>query len=653
MKFNKIFSALTAGILLFGAAACTDETEYTPAGVPQGNEVYFSAEESNEVSLKENAESFSVVLSRLHSAGELTVGLTGSVVDEEGNAVTDIFTLPTSATFADGQVETNVEVGVDFSKVVPEAVYYLNLKVDGADDTTPYGASETTFEVSYAPWTELEVFGGETEEGVYTYELFLQEAVEIPVFYQKSLLNENLERFIVPNVFGGDIDYQIEINMDKTNTFDNGGVECVYVSTGIKDVKYNNYLVGDIYTYLMSNLGMNAQQATNVLVNNGFSRSYYNPVQGRFYLSMGIFIGENLYGQAVETLQLPGDYKDYYVTFTRSGSFVDNTGAEKLVFNAVKSADVNSFTYRNVAGEPTDAEIESMGKEIVENFADEPVIEQESCNIAIPFTEAGRYTLVGFGFNENGEIVCTSKLSYNAETVMAPQEWHDLGWVEYTDGYIYGIYGTNVETWDVIIQEHNETPGFYRLVNPYKDWPGNPDGRYSLEGNYYVYLDATDPEHVMIPQSSLGLVLNSGDGEMFGMSLGYMYVSQGWTISQVESQLGKVFGTLEDNVITFPTQALLVVFSSDPEQAYYANCQFANGAVVPNSGEFCVDMNGLDESRSAAPLKSRRNTPVALSSLQRVKAQTIKCENSRLLGDRKSLYTTKEINDLRQPISLK
>ena len=83
MKFNKIFSALTAGILLFGAAACTDETEYTPAGVPQGNEVYFSTEESNEVSLKENAESFTVVLSRLHSAGELTVGLTGRVVDEE------------------------------------------------------------------------------------------------------------------------------------------------------------------------------------------------------------------------------------------------------------------------------------------------------------------------------------------------------------------------------------------------------------------------------------------------------------------------------------------------------------------------------------------------------------------------------------------
>lgn len=651
MKFNKIFSALTAGILLFGAAACTDETEYTPAAVPQGNEVYFSTEESNEVSLKENAESFTVVLSRLHSAGELTVGLTGRVVDEEGNIVTDIFTLPTQATFADGQVETDLEVGVDFSKVEPEAVYYMNLKVDGSDETTPYGASEVTFNVSYAPWTELEIFGGETEEGVYSYQLFLQETLELPVFYQKNLLDDNLERYFVPNVFSA-MNYLVQIDMNKTDTFDNNGVECVYVSVPSIYTEYNNYIVSDMYCYPINELGWTPEQAQNFIDNNGYARSYFNPVEGRFYLSLGVFVGTSIYGNAVETLQLPGDYKDYYITFTRSGNFVDKTGMESLVFNAVKSADVNSFAYRNVAGEPTEAEITALGEQIAENFTDETLIEAENSNITIPFTEAGRYTLLGFGFDEGGNLVCTSKLTYTAETVMAAPEWHDLGWVEYTDGFIYGIYGTDAFIWDVMLQEHNETPGYYRLVNPYKDWPGNPNGMYSLEGNYYLYIDATDPNHVMISDSSLGLILHPDDGEMFAMSLGYMYVSQGWSISQVEAQLGKVFGTLEDDVITFPTQGLLVVFENDPEQAYYANCLFANGAVVPNSGEFCVDMSGLNDSRSAAPLKSRRNKPVALSSLQRVKAQTIKNENSNIFGARKAVYTTKEINDLRKPVSL-
>lgn len=56
--------------------------------------------------------------------------------------------------------------------------------------------------------------------------------------------------------------------------------------------------------------------------------------------------------------------------------------------------------------------------------------------------------------------------------------------------------------WKVPVQQNDTNSNFYRLVNPYKYGPAAPANYLYLlsdtEVNAYIYLDATDPEHVII-----------------------------------------------------------------------------------------------------------------------------------------------------------
>ena len=134
MKITKILSALAA-IIMLAAGACSDEVKYDPAPAYTGDEVYFKLDEIGTLMIEPQATSVSFHLYRVNKNGELTVGLESTVTNPSGESVAEIFNVPTSVTFPDGQNAVEVPVGIVFSAVTAEMKYTLDVKIVGEEQT--------------------------------------------------------------------------------------------------------------------------------------------------------------------------------------------------------------------------------------------------------------------------------------------------------------------------------------------------------------------------------------------------------------------------------------------------------------------------------------------------------------------------------------
>lgn len=149
-----------------------------------------------------------------------------------------------------------------------------------------------------------------------------------------------------------------------------------------------------------------------------------------------------------------------------------------------------------------------------------------------------------------------------------PAPYTTVGMVNFRDDYLSVFKGITPQTYQVELQENSVTPGLYRLVNPYQKNPYAAEGIYDTSKNYYLTIDATDPECVYIPSGQpLGLTL-SEDGMMIAYSYAGYLLDSGESKEKVKAQ--GVFGTLKDKIITFPIKSLLVAFG-DGEDLYWGN----------------------------------------------------------------------------------
>lgn len=141
-------------------------------------------------------------------------------------------------------------------------------------------------------------------------------------------------------------------------------------------------------------------------------------------------------------------------------------------------------------------------------------------------------------------------------------EWNSLGMGKITDDIVGPMFGLDIYTWSVEIEEHSQTPGLYRLVNPYTN-ENSPYAQYAAVAENYVIVNATDPTHVFFgdaPNSYWSSGLNVGYGDM-----------------PIAIQ---AYGSYADGKITWPAKGLAIFIEGD---SYYAN----------NNGAFCIDLTGL------------------------------------------------------------
>lgn len=143
--------------------------------------------------------------------------------------------------------------------------------------------------------------------------------------------------------------------------------------------------------------------------------------------------------------------------------------------------------------------------------------------------------------------------NYKSET------WTSLGAGKYISTAIADCYGGSTDLVDVEIFEAQGKKGLYKVVGV---WPD------ILNGGGTIYVDATDPDFVLIKDQDTGIV-DKVDGETHIASLTSVLVSNGYTKEKILAELADINITLKDNVITIPEGAVCLNWPNAPDDSSY------------------------------------------------------------------------------------
>lgn len=131
--------------------------------------------------------------------------------------------------------------------------------------------------------------------------------------------------------------------------------------------------------------------------------------------------------------------------------------------------------------------------------------------------------------------------------------WKEAGKAKYTDFVIPSMFDLQAQTFEVPMQESEETPGLYRLVNPYKYWTSPDANSFTVEDNHYLVIHAENAPDVWIENTETGVNFNGQNGGMisFFSQLGDIMPTASY--ETVKAQLpAELWATIKDDVITYP-----------------------------------------------------------------------------------------------------
>jgi hypothetical protein len=191
--------------VVLGFASCDSEKDenYQPA-VASGAQVYFANDLANTVNLTFSDTKFSVPVSRANKGEAVTVNITKE--DADG-----LFTVPTSVSFAAGEDQANIEIGLDPTKFEYNDFKTLTLSIDPTM-ATPYGIASITLKVGM-PLTYKSLGMGTYVDNWAGY----TGSVEV----QQCEQNPNSFRLVKPYAdFDGGEDFVMEGEMDPYLYFD-------------------------------------------------------------------------------------------------------------------------------------------------------------------------------------------------------------------------------------------------------------------------------------------------------------------------------------------------------------------------------------------------------------------------------------------------
>lgn len=182
--------------------------------------------------------------------------------------------------------------------------------------------------------------------------------------------------------------------------------------------------------------------------------------------------------------------------------------------------------------------------------------------------EYGNYTEITLAI---GDESATSPYGLSTYTFSAGvTAWVSVGRGLYREDLISPLYKLDMVTYEVEIEKNIIEEGMYRIKNPYgADFPYNEPGDWDTSKDYYMVIDATDPDYVYFTTCETGV--NWGDGDIIVSSFVQYYLDNGVSLAAVKAKNPQFFGTLQEGVITMPEpKTALLGFDGDYAQ-YYAN----------------------------------------------------------------------------------
>ena len=561
---KKLFKSYIAlAVLALGFSACTEEVEYTPAETPAGAQVYFSNTNGTKIDLAQDATSFDIAVSRAIAGEAASI----DVVVTADSLANTVFDFPATVEFADSAATAVYTVTVKEGKELEfEAYYDVTLAFDESL-ATPYGNSTYSFKVGVpAPWSEWKKIG----TGTYYLSIYWGGThSELPIYYREYLLNDTDAQFYIPGI-ANSMNLTIEYNRQTGNCQ-------VLPQYALTNTNYGQVTVLDIPHYPFTNLSGTYEEYP----------CYYDAEKGLFTLNLAYVVctlwdanTNGSFGNGVETFQLDG-FKQYDYTFDMSykGQYVDNNGTCNAVISTTKGADVSQYLMTVVAeGTDLNATVSGMldGTVACDTLT-------ESGFYAYPMTESGNYTAVAITFDAEGNV--HEAYSEEFEFWLAGQEnpWVSLGMATYTEDCLTTFFEVANETYPVEVRQNKDNPGLYRIIHPYAAYGAD------TSKEYFIEIDATDPEGVYIP-SVYGTGFDAGYGEVSITSMAYYYMAtQGASLEDVKD--AGYCGVFADNVITFPAKVLMISMSGYKDGAWYQSN--VNGA-------FKLDMSNMTPVEAAA-----------------------------------------------------
>ncbi len=527
-----------------------------------GAQAYFSNENASVVELTKSAGSFVVTVNRQNTEGELTVPITATMPDGS------IYTVPSTVTFADGSSTADIVITYDPDDLVYGEYTDITLSL-GDDVSTPYGNNSYTFSIGVTDWSDWAKWN-DAGTCTYTYTLYWSgDDPGLAFYYRKNIIKDGLYQFRIDNWGGG---ASIVLDYDD-NT---GRVTCARQYTGVEDASgYGPMYVADYTTYYV--------------FRGNTPGADFDPVYGTFDKEEGIIaipmnynVEAGSFGTDMEYIYIDGYVRaDVSCAVSYVGKLTAADESTSLVANVTLGADVTSARVALIAGDATQ---EILDQVVSGEYANMVEI-TESGEVKFPAADLadGKYTFLVVTFlGDEARETATASFKYEA----VASAWTSLGMAQFTEDALGPLYmgegddiNDYVVTYEVEVQENAETPGMYRLVNPYgAAYPFNNEGDYDTSRDYYLEINATDPEGVWFEAQDMGV--DWGDGNFIIYSVAGYYMEK-YDFEQVKAN--GYCGTLVDGVITFPVNGILCALGED---GWYNGNQTGNFKIVlPTASE--------------------------------------------------------------------
>lgn len=404
---NKIFryaKIAVAALVTVAMAACTSDYEYDTPEALKGAQVYFSNTLPSKIEVNKESGNFDVTLSRQKTEGELTVPLMFTA--DEGN----IYTVPSTVTFADGEATANIHITFN-----PDDLVYGNyvggtISFDADNFSTPYGATSYQFKAGASAYEDVEGGKGKFRDGLIS-ALYGIEVLEYDVQIQQDAHTPGIYRVVAPYAqkgWSGSQPWYTAFDENESNTdmiIDATDPDFVYIkgtfNTGvtlnssegdISAISYVQFLLdnGNSLDLIKSKKpelfgtfkdGIFSFPAKSILMYLGSDGPYYGNTDGMLRVAMpGVVL------------------KDYSVGVEYLGRMTDTNDKDNAVFNLTFGADVTTVKYALVKeGE----DLNKTASGIIDGSVEATEI-SEAGRVEVPFEESGNYYLVTVSY-ENGE----------------------------------------------------------------------------------------------------------------------------------------------------------------------------------------------------------------------------------------------------------
>lgn len=464
--------------VILGFASCDSEKDenYQPASI-SGSQVFFANGLQSKYEISPDANSFAVTISRGAASGALSVPL--KVTQSEGS----IFTVPTTANFADGEKDASIVITYDPAKIVYGDYATINIEVDDANLTTPYGLSSYKFTAGVTAWVSYGK-GYYREDLISTWYSLGNPVYQVDI--EKNTVKDGLYRIVNPygmsygdaisEALGGDDwadyydtanDYYMEIDASDPNSvyvltsksgatidpssgmFGFSSMVAYYLSKGqtVADIKAAH---PEYFGTLKD--GIITMPASSMLI----CEENYN--DGAWYIGAkkGLF-----------AVALPGSViADYSLDVTYLGRYTSDKNEDFARLSFTLGPDVESVKYALFA---PDGDIEAAAAGIQDGSVEAAEI-TSSGNAEVAYGESGKYTLVAVVY-AGGEVVGIEAFTFKLQSSNDTAETWTAAFI---GNYVYGaksyaqdgsvFFGEPVTDSGLTLFQSDSNPNRYRIA---------------------------------------------------------------------------------------------------------------------------------------------------------------------------------------------